>query len=106
MKKLLLLLPIVIILILLSAAVVFAEGSSARISVSCTVPLIPGMNSPALIEEESTEVNRTAMLQEENKLQEETLFTAMLIEEEADLEESSTPEEEPLLVLTKTVYSR
>ena len=103
MKKVLLKMILVITAILFTAASGFA-GDSVTISVSCTIPVIPGVNAPALTNEnirqmEPAKMYKPAAGQKQEVKKDET---SLILQE--NTENEAKTEGGPVLV--RTVYSR
>jgi hypothetical protein len=91
---------------LLSVNPVFAEGDSCTIVVSCTVPAIPGVNAPALLEEETLKPApvESAEIKEEPQGQSPEPSFATIADEE--IGEVKSPEGGSSLMLVRTIYPR
>lgn len=82
-------------IISLLLAGVACAGDNLSLSISCTIPAIPGLNAP-LIEEETLKVES----QKEIQPQSPTMI------QQDNQEEKLMYEEQNSLVLVKTIYSR
>lgn len=104
MKKTLLFVSLLIVLAFLSANTVFA-GDSLSLSISCTIPAIPGLNAP-LIEEETSRIETGTSAQQKPESGKETQpQTPALIQQDTQ-EEKIISEGQKSLVTVKTLYSR
>jgi hypothetical protein len=76
-----------------------AGSNSYSIMVSCTIPAIPGVNVPLVVEESVVSRNQVATTNlEEQKAPEK--------EDQIEKEQTLPSAQEGTLVLTKTIYSR
>lgn len=90
------------VLTLVFANVVSAEG--CNIVVSCTIPEVPGVNAPPLLEKETLEYKQMESMNKEKTIQEDTqvqLKTISEQKEETNLAQHSSP-----FRLVRTIYSR
>jgi hypothetical protein len=99
MKTMLTGLALFSLLLFLGAGNVFA-GDSVSIAVSCTVPVIPGVNTP-LLEAQATIVNSASRISKNGELPEQT----PVLQEDTE-EENLNTENEKDIVLVKTFYAR
>ena len=92
------------IIILLSLAGISFAGDSHTISVSCTIPEIPGVNAPAVVEEKTVKIDTSIPAQQEVETQEETKKHAV-IQEETEKEVLMAKQQNSSVVV-QTIYSR
>ena len=92
------------LIILLSLANVVFAGDSLSLSISCTIPVIPGVNAP-LIEQETSKTVETAAqpkAKPEERIQPQT---PTMIQEDSQ-EEKTASDGQKSAVIVKTIYSR
>ena len=87
------------LLLFLGAGDIFA-GDSVSIAVTCTVPAIPGVNTP-LLEAETTVVNPASQMSKKGELPK----YSPVLQEDTEEEDLNT-ENEKDIVLVKTFYVR
>ncbi len=94
------------LLIVLSTAGLSLAGDSASISISCTIPAIPGINVPLITEETKGLGLNNSTAAEKNAVSagEEINNTTALFQK--DTEEIRRLEGKNCLVTLKTIYSR
>lgn len=80
-------------------------GDGLSLSVSCTIPAIPGLNVP-LIEEETLKTQADTAREEKVELQIETTEQPPQTIQEDTPKEQLTDQEQNALVMVKTFYSR
>jgi len=78
-------------------------GDSRTIGVSCTIPAIPGVNAPALVEEKTVNVNLEALSPQPTVEQDE--LAPATIQQDSEKQATSTNGKTSLLMV-KTLYSR
>lgn len=95
------------LIIFLSLADISFAADSFTISVSCTIPAIPGVNAP-LIEEETikTGTGATAPASQEAELQNEIAQQVSQTAQPAIQEEKVVDNGQKSMVIVKTVYDR
>ena len=97
---------IAVLLILLAYNEVVLGGDSVSFSVSCTIPVIPGVNSP-LIKEESIRTERDKKLEErtagQNEMPQDSAVKMIQEENTSEYIEGSTGEKS--IILVKTFYT-
>jgi len=98
MKKILYKVTVFIILFGVFANTTLAGNTSYSITVSCTIPAIPGINVPLLEEETVTTGPQIASAMQEGALQESQ-------EQSLEKEQLATLQDGTLMI-TKTFYSR
>lgn len=104
MKNIGLRVSIIGLVILLSAVEAFA-GDSRSISMSCTIPAIPGVNVP-LIEEKTLQTEAKPASQTALDSQKEIPQPAPAMIQQDTQEEKAINESQKTLVMVKTLYSR
>lgn len=92
---------IVTVMLLVLTGLAFA-GDSGSFYVSCTIPLIPGVNAP-LIEEETVKTQKDTTVQQNTEPQSQPQETAP---EQIQQEDKTTNDNSRPLVLVKTLYDR
>jgi len=105
MKKTILL-NLAFMVFFLSFTVNILAGDSVSISVSCTVPSIPGLNAPFL---ENTTSRQTAVLADKNQLTDKRMTGQQPVVEtieEEDQEKEINSQGQEKIVLVKTFYAR
>jgi hypothetical protein len=94
-----------VVLLILLAMADLAKAEEASFTISCTIPAIPGLNAPLIVEEKpQTNVANpapTTTVKSQTETQEQA--PAMIQEEQ---KERKTSENQDTLVIVKTVYSR
>lgn len=91
-----------LIVLLTIADVACAEGIS--LTISCTIPAIPGVNAPPF-EEETTQTKKDNPAQIIVEPQQENQPTPTMIQQDKP-EEKETSEGQKTLAMVKTIYSR
>jgi hypothetical protein len=95
---------IILAMIILSIADKSLADDSVAISVTCTIPIMPGINAP-LIESAELKPQTDVAGEQKNEIQKDNSGqTAILIQQDAEKELIS--QEEKKVILVKTYYSR
>lgn len=92
--------------VLFSVYPAFAEGDSCTIVVTCAVPAIPGVNAPALLEEEALKPASTESAEKKEYPQEESPEPSFATIANEEVGEVKSPEDESSLMLVRTIYPR
>jgi len=92
-------------MILISLTNTAHAGDGISLSISCTIPAIPGVNVP-LIEEETLKTQTDTHIAQKTEPQKETQSETPTMIQEDNQEEKLIGEEQNSLVLVKTLYSR
>ena len=93
---------LMILLFLMDAA---QAGDGISLSISCTIPAIPGVNAP-LIEGETLKTQTDSTTQQKIEPQAETQSQTPVMVQQDTQKEEITSEEQDSLVTVKTLYSR
>ena len=94
------------VIFLLSLADIVLAGDNLSMSISCTIPAIPGLNAP-LIEEETSKTDMDVPVQSKTESQTEVQSPApAMIEQDTQEEKVIQEEDQKSLVMLKTIYSR
>ncbi len=104
MKKILVTTMFFVVLFLIFSAAGFC-GDSMDIQVSCTIPLIPGVNSPALLSETKTLESAKPVSAVENTQQEVKPKLLGMIQEDIRKDKTSAVKNDSKIMVT-TLYPR
>jgi len=96
---------IINLIIWLSLANVAFAGDSLTLSVSCTIPAIPGLNAP-LIEEETIKTEEHTPEQPKSESQKEAQPQLPPLIEQDNQQEKIISEGQKKQIIVKTIYSR
>jgi hypothetical protein len=106
MKKIPLLVLLLIPPALFCVNPVFAEGDSCTIVVTCAVPAVPGVNAPALLEQETLKPASTGFAETIEHPREESPGPSFATIANEEVGEVELPEGETSLMLVRTIYPR
>lgn len=96
---------LLVLMLILSLQEGVKAQDAATLSVSCTIPAIPGVNAPALIEEETIKEKSDILIRQGAEKQEERKESHPAMIQE-DSEKSASFGGKAGLIVVKTVYSR
>lgn len=105
MKQALMIIPMLVMLTLAYADTGLA-GDSLSLSVSCTIPAIPGVNSPLIEEEKISETEVDTATKPMSKPQEEPLPESPQMIQQDSQEEETVDDGQRSVVIVRTIYSR
>jgi len=95
----------VAVVVLFFAGYAFA-GDSVSIRVSCSIPAVPGVNAPALLEEEASKVRLAEPAEEKEHPEAENPEPSFATIADEEIDEVKSPEGESSLMLVRTIYPR
>ncbi|RKY32285.1 MAG: hypothetical protein DRP74_02935 [Candidatus Omnitrophota bacterium] len=80
-------------------------GNSAKVKVSCRIPVIPGLNAPLIEEEKREKRQASETVTEQAQLPEEEKYVPSE-EPEEKIQEEQLIKQRDTTVIVKTIYSR